>query len=271
MATAGLMSTRKTHRPVQTAEEILPSKAECLIHLRPLYAGQEPSAAGVARPVGPTRRRTSKLCQTGTSTALRVHLPRTKSEVAATESRPARWSNLTNSSTNRPPLSGSRRISIGWKADALRFPRPKAQEAVGSSWTGDHRRPLVFVRLLSQGLTLEQPLLIPLATNLMDGSSLADFGAGGGGCTARGLELPPPPRPVPRAVRDLGPGPASLLGAFDPGAVTGRSARAAVPGRLIGTASMVFLSFRDLMSSESSPAVLAFGSALSCCGADNTT
>jgi nucleoside-diphosphate-sugar epimerase len=33
----------------------------------------------------------------------------------------------------------------------VRDPRTKAQEAVASLWTGDHRRPLVFVRLLSQG------------------------------------------------------------------------------------------------------------------------
>jgi hypothetical protein len=44
-------------------------------------------------------------------------------------------------------LSRSRRISIGWKTQSLRFPRPKAQEAPNIFWTGDHNGPLVFVRL----------------------------------------------------------------------------------------------------------------------------
>ena len=70
-----------------------------------------------------------------------------KGAVAATEPRLARGFNLTNPSTNRPPPSGSRRINIGWKAQSLRFRRPKAQEVVAGLWTGDHRRPLVFVRL----------------------------------------------------------------------------------------------------------------------------
>jgi hypothetical protein len=57
----------------------------------------------------------------------------------------------TDSSADRLPFSGSQRINIRWKAQSLRFPRPKAQEEVASLCTGDHRGPLVFVRLLSQG------------------------------------------------------------------------------------------------------------------------
>jgi hypothetical protein len=56
----------------------------------------------------------------------------------------------------KPPFRDARRINSGWKTQSLRFPRPKAQEAVASLWTGDHRRPLVLVRLLSQG-RLENP------------------------------------------------------------------------------------------------------------------
>src|SRR5262249_21335641 len=40
------------------------------------------------------------------------------------------------STVRQPPTGG------------LRFPRTKAQGARDSFWTGDHRRPLVFVRLL---------------------------------------------------------------------------------------------------------------------------
>src|SRR5262249_8227174 len=40
----------------------------------------------------------------------------------------------------------------------VRLPRPKAQEAVNIFWTGDHQRPLVFVRLLSQG-RVERPAM----------------------------------------------------------------------------------------------------------------
>ena len=69
-----------------------------------------------------------------------------KGAVAVTESRLARGFNSTNSSTNRPPLSGSRRISIGWKARSCAF-RDQRRRRRRQVWTGDHRRPLVFVRL----------------------------------------------------------------------------------------------------------------------------
>jgi hypothetical protein len=66
-----------------------------------------------------------------------------------TERNPA-WPGIgsTDSSADRLPLSGSQRINIRWKAQSLRFPRPKAQGAASSFWTSAHRRALVFVRLL---------------------------------------------------------------------------------------------------------------------------
>jgi hypothetical protein len=56
----------------------------------------------------------------------------------------------TDSSADRLPLSGSQRINIRWKAQSLRFPRPKAQEAASGFWTNDHNRALFLVRLLLQ-------------------------------------------------------------------------------------------------------------------------
>jgi hypothetical protein len=68
----------------------------------------------------------------------------------------------TDSSADRLPLSGSQRINLRWKAQSLRFPRPKAQEAARSFWTSAYRRALVFVRLLSQplfGLRRQRPII----------------------------------------------------------------------------------------------------------------
>jgi hypothetical protein len=66
--------------------------------------------------------------------------------------KPPAWPGIgsTDSSADRLPLSGSQRINIRWKAQSLRFPTPKAQEADSSFWTSAHHRALVFVRLLSQ-------------------------------------------------------------------------------------------------------------------------
>jgi hypothetical protein len=60
--------------------------------------------------------------------------------------------NTTKSSAGRPPLGRTGRISIGWKAQSLRIPRPKAQKASNNSWTDDHKKPLVLVWLLMQSL-----------------------------------------------------------------------------------------------------------------------
>jgi hypothetical protein len=35
--------------------------------------------------------------------------------------------NSTNSSADKPPSPGARRINIGWKTQGVRFPRPEAQ------------------------------------------------------------------------------------------------------------------------------------------------
>ena len=58
----------------------------------------------------------------------------------------------TDSTADRLPLSGSQRINIRWKAETLRFPRPKTQEPASGFWTNDHNRALFLVQLLSQGL-----------------------------------------------------------------------------------------------------------------------
>jgi hypothetical protein len=55
--------------------------------------------------------------------------------------------NTAKSSAGRPPLSRTGPIGIGWKAQSLRIPRPKAQKARNNLWTDDHKRPLVLIRL----------------------------------------------------------------------------------------------------------------------------
>ena len=60
----------------------------------------------------------------------------------------------TDSSADRPPLTGPQHINIRWKAQGLRFPRPEAQESRNGSSTDGHDRSLVFLSpfgLLSQG------------------------------------------------------------------------------------------------------------------------
>ena len=56
----------------------------------------------------------------------------------------------TDSSADRPPLTGLKRINIRWKAQGLRFSRPEALESRNGFSTDGHDRPLVLVRLLSQ-------------------------------------------------------------------------------------------------------------------------
>jgi hypothetical protein len=78
----------------------------------------------------------------------------------------------TDSSADMLPLSGSQRIDIRWKAQSLRFLRPKAQEAASSFWTSAHRRALVFVRLLSQPHVLRreaEAMILPDLPALLDG------------------------------------------------------------------------------------------------------
>src|SRR5271166_5562121 len=51
----------------------------------------------------------------------------------------------TDSSADRPPLTGPQHINIRWKAQGLRFPRPEAQGSRNGSSTDGHDRSLVFL------------------------------------------------------------------------------------------------------------------------------
>ena len=55
----------------------------------------------------------------------------------------------TDSSADRPPLTGPQHINIRWKAQGLRFPRPEAQESRNGSSTNGHDRSLVFLSPLA--------------------------------------------------------------------------------------------------------------------------
>ena len=55
----------------------------------------------------------------------------------------------TDSSADRPPLTGPQHINIRWKAQGLRFPRPEAQESRNGSSTDGHDRSLVFLSPLA--------------------------------------------------------------------------------------------------------------------------
>ena|SRR5208337_2527294 len=71
-------------------------------------------------------------------------------------------------------------ISFLLTPSPVRVPPTKAQEARNSFWTGDHLRPLVFVRLLSQGRSAIPPdLHTMLSRSPMGGcpvSSLRELG-----------------------------------------------------------------------------------------------
>ena len=55
----------------------------------------------------------------------------------------------TDSSADRPPLTGPQHINIRWKAQGLRFPRPEAQVSRNGSSTDGHDRSLVFLSPLA--------------------------------------------------------------------------------------------------------------------------
>jgi len=51
----------------------------------------------------------------------------------------------TDSSADRPPLTGPQHINIRWKEQGLRFRRPEAQESRNGSSTDGHDRSVVFL------------------------------------------------------------------------------------------------------------------------------
>jgi hypothetical protein len=144
-------STAQASRPQGPTERF----QSCLLHLIPLsqascrnrsdprtMARHRDDPTGRARSAGdgttPDRGRRSRQMRRSSTGALFAY----KGAVAAIGPRLARGFKLTNPSTNMPPLSVSRRINIGWKAQSLRFRRPKAKEVVPGLLTGDHRKPL---------------------------------------------------------------------------------------------------------------------------------